>query len=312
MSSINNDISVIIPCYNKELFIEEALVSVLEQTYIEAIKEVIVVDDGSVDKTAEIVKKMEAANPVIKYVYQQNAGVSAARNTGILQARGKYIAFLDGDDIWEPGKIKAHYEYLTRFPEVGLFYTDFYKFFYRENKLIPIKVIAYQHDESNLLFKFVAKGAPVIPSTAIVKKECFEKAGLFDASLKHGGEDIDMWLRVANKYSFQHISQFLLKKRELAGSLGADTFENAKGYKIALDKMEQAVPAIAPYRLKRDALIQYKVGLYFYKKGENSKAITEAKLAIKKDFTLIKAYMLWLATVVKKAFGADVLRRFIR
>ncbi len=219
---------------------------------------------------------------------------------------------MDGDDLWEADKIKVQYGYLTRFPQVGLFYTDFYKFFYKENKLIPIKVIPYKHDESHLLFKFVAKGAPVIPSTAIVKKECFEKAGLFDISLKHGGEDIDMWLRIANSYSFQHISQFLIRKRELTGSLGADTFENAKGYKIALDKMQLAVPSIAPYRLKRDALIQYKVGLYFYKKGENGKAIIEAKQAIKKDITLGKAYVLWLAGVIKRAFGRDVLKRVIK
>ena len=124
-------ISVIIPCYNKESFIAETLDSVLLQTYVKAIKEIIVIDDGSTDGTASIVKAKSSVYPIIKYIYQDNGGVSAARNTGIKNAQGDYIAFLDADDLWLPGKIERQYKALRQHPEVGLFYTDLYKYDYK-------------------------------------------------------------------------------------------------------------------------------------------------------------------------------------
>jgi glycosyltransferase involved in cell wall biosynthesis len=299
-------ISVIIPCFNKEDFIRETLDSVLSQTYLKAIKEIIVIDDGSTDNSASLVKEKAISFPLIKYLYQPNAGVSAARNTGIICANGKYLAFLDADDLWQPDKIERQYKALKQYPHVGLFYTDLFKYDYKTETLTPVKVISYKENETELLFKFVAKGAPVIPSTVLVKKICFEQVGLFDVLLVNGGEDIDMWLRIARQYSFHHIDGCLIKKRELKGSLGANTFENAKGYKIALDKMQQLEPAIAVYRQKRDALIHYKVGLYFYKKGENMRAIDEVQRSFKKDFKLLKAYVLWFAIVFKKVSGLDI------
>jgi glycosyltransferase involved in cell wall biosynthesis len=308
MAIVEHFISVIIHCYNKESFIAEALDSVLQQTYSKAIKEIIVVDDGSTDGTAAVIKEKALLFPVINYIYQQNGGVSAARNTGIKNAQGDYIAFLDADDLWLPDKIERQCKALEQHPEVGLFYTDLFKYDYKQEKLTPVRVIAYQADEQDLLFKFVAKGAPVIPSTVLVKKACFEKEGLFDTTLLEGGEDIDMWLRIARHYAFQHVEGCLLKKRELKDSLGANTYENAKGYKIALDKMQQLEPAIAPYRRKRDALIHYKVGLYFYKKGEHAKAYNEVTQSFKKDIRLFKAYALWLAIFVKQFSGFKILR----
>src|SRR5215216_5146423 len=109
MNKIEPIISAVIPCYNKQNFIAETLDSVLVQTYIEAIKEIIVVDDGSTDKTADIIKEKRSLHPIIHYIYQSNAGVSAARNTGISYASGRYIAFLDADDLWQPDKLEWQY-----------------------------------------------------------------------------------------------------------------------------------------------------------------------------------------------------------
>lgn len=308
MANMENFISVIIPCYNNEPFVAEALDSVLNQTYIKAVKEIIVVDDGSKDGSATVIKKKAAFFPIIKYIYQVNGGLSAARNTGLKIAKGEYIAFLDADDVWLLDKIEKQCQALEQYPKAGLFYTDIFKYYYKQEKLIPLKVNAYQVDEQDMLFKYVAKGGPVIPSTVLVKKVCFDDAGLFDTNLYMGGEDTDMWLRIARSYPFQHVKGYLLKKRALQDSLGANTYENAKGYKIALDKLQQLEPAIAPYRRKRDALIHYKVGLYFYKKGENTKAFKEVSKSFIKDFRLFKAYALWLAIVVKQLSGIKLLR----
>ncbi len=215
--NVESYISVVIPCYNKESFVAEALDSVLQQTCADAIREIIVVDDGSTDNTAKIILEKALESSLIRYVYQPNAGVSAARNKGIELASGSYIAFLDADDLWMPDKIKKQHAAVVSHPGAGLVYSDLYKYDYQKNKLSPVRVIAYQENERKLLFKFVAKGAPVIPSTVLVKKLCFETEGLFDTTLHHGGEDIDMWLRIARHYSFQHVQRMPHKKKRIAG-----------------------------------------------------------------------------------------------
>jgi len=109
-------VSVVIPVYNGERYVNETLKSVLSQDYEPV--EIIVVDDGSTDKTADIVLSHET----LHYIYQENQGPSAARNTGIVAAQGEFIAFLDADDMWEPEKLSLQVGYLIRHPDVGFVY----------------------------------------------------------------------------------------------------------------------------------------------------------------------------------------------
>ena len=106
------EISVVIPAYNHGRFLREAIDSVLAQTY--APLEIIVVDDGSTDDTEQIVRSY---GDRVRYIRQQNAGVGAARNNGIANARGEYVAFLDSDDLWLPEKLAVQVEYMRRHPE---------------------------------------------------------------------------------------------------------------------------------------------------------------------------------------------------
>ncbi|MDY0039233.1 MAG: glycosyltransferase family A protein, partial [Desulforhabdus sp.] len=108
-------VSVIIPTYNRASFLKEALDSVLLQQNAEM--EVIVVDDGSTDDTAAIVESFGRA---VTYLYQSNAGVSAARNTGIKAARGRWLALLDSDDLWLPGKLQFQLELLNRHKDIKI------------------------------------------------------------------------------------------------------------------------------------------------------------------------------------------------
>ncbi len=109
-------VSVIVPVYNGERYLTKTIQSVLTQDYQPI--EIIVVDDGSTDRTAEIVR----AQPNIHYIYQNNRGVSAARNTGIAAAQGEFLAFLDADDMWVPQKLSVQVSYLTQHPDVGFVY----------------------------------------------------------------------------------------------------------------------------------------------------------------------------------------------
>src|SRR4030067_1442187 len=111
-------IIIIIPVYNAEQYLPETLDSVFTQTYTNI--EVITVDDGSTDKSAEIIKRY----PAVKYIRQKNGGVSNARNSGIKASSGDYIAFLDQDDLWLPEKLKIQLEIASRHQESGIFFCD--------------------------------------------------------------------------------------------------------------------------------------------------------------------------------------------
>lgn len=109
--------SVLIDTYNHERFIEQAIVSVLEQDFAASDREIIVVDDGSTDRTPEIVKKFE---PRVRLLRKENGGQASAFNAGIPECKGEIIAFLDGDDWWAPGKLKAVAEALGNNESIGL------------------------------------------------------------------------------------------------------------------------------------------------------------------------------------------------
>jgi glycosyltransferase involved in cell wall biosynthesis len=299
--------SVIITCYNEERFISATIDSVLHQTRIDLINQIVVVDDGSKDNSKEKVLKKVEENKRVKYIYQENKGLASARNTGLRNTTGDYIALLDGDDLWMENKIEIINDYIKKHPHVGLFYSNTYKYLYQKNKLLPLRVNKYRHDQENLLPTFLTKGGPIVPSSVIIKKECFETLGIFDENFRMA-EDTDMWLRIATKYPFNHIEEYLVKKRTVENSLGSNTVENAKYYKMAFDKIESLMPALKPYRAKRDIVIHYKVGLYYYNIQKWKLARKEARMAIVKGKTLFKAYLLWIATLIKPFFKIDIIR----
>src|SRR5439155_12157099 len=112
-------VSVVIPSYNRAYIVGQAIESALQQTHRPV--EVLVADDGSTDDTRRVV---EGYGPPVRYFYQPNAGVSAARNLGLRHARGEFIALLDSDDWWLPWKVEAQVRLLRAFPDVGMVWTD--------------------------------------------------------------------------------------------------------------------------------------------------------------------------------------------
>ena len=115
-------ISVVIPLYNKEQYIERAVYSVLSQTFQQF--EIVIVNDGSTDGSASVIERMD--NPLIRLIHQKNGGVSAARNRGIEEARFEYIAFLDADDEWKENHLEIIAGLISKFPECGVFGTSYY------------------------------------------------------------------------------------------------------------------------------------------------------------------------------------------
>jgi glycosyltransferase involved in cell wall biosynthesis len=163
-------VSAVIPAYNAELFLGEAIKSVLAQTA--AISEIIVVDEGSTDRTAEVAAQF----PRTRVIRQVNGGQAAARNTGIRAATGTWIAFLDHDDVWFPHKTEVQMK-LVR-PDTGVVHAD---------KFDPIHFGNLWHRQ-----------AYISPSGAVVRKAVLQQVGGFDESRSiQGVEDLNLWLKIA-------------------------------------------------------------------------------------------------------------------
>ncbi len=181
-------VSVVIPTYNQEKFLAEAIASVRAQAWPDL--EVIVVDDGSTDGTADLLLRLEAEGG-LRWFRQENAGAAAARNRGIREARKEWVAFLDADDFWLPGKLAAQFEALRQSPAAGLCYTDVLIRFEDGEE----RELACRPSARPLLWELLTSNFFATP-TALVRRDCFGRVGLFDAELRTG-EDWDMWLRLA-------------------------------------------------------------------------------------------------------------------
>jgi glycosyltransferase involved in cell wall biosynthesis len=216
-------VSIIMPAYNSEDTISESIDSAVSQTYRNI--ELIVVDDGSTDKTADICKVRESEDHRIRYVRQSNMGVSAARNTGIRMARGDFIAFLDADDLWEQDKIELQMAVSSNQPdaviltEVQRFSGDSPSKILLPKKFPPQYTIKDEYIRTILNLENVQMACF---GTALVRKAHLEVVGLFDENLTTG-EDWDLWLRLAFHYPFANIDKPLRLYRDNPGSLTART-----------------------------------------------------------------------------------------
>ena len=187
-------VSVVIPLYNKRLYIERTLMSVLAQTFNDF--EVLVVDDGSTDEGGKIVESM--VDPRIRLIRQKNAGVSTARNRGISEARAEYVAFLDGDDEWKPEFLNTVWKLHNTFQHAETFATSF-------EVRYPNRTRSVQHFElpyacvlslTRYIDCCVNAGSPICSSAVMVSKHVLERIGCFPIG-RARGEDLDTWFRLA-------------------------------------------------------------------------------------------------------------------
>jgi glycosyltransferase involved in cell wall biosynthesis len=208
---MNQDtVSVVIPVYNNEAFIAAAVKSVLSQT--RPPMEIIVVDDGSTDGTAAV---LESFRDSIRYVYQQNRGEPSARNRGIRESTSKYIAFLDGDDLWHSDKLELQMTYLQEHPNCSLVYSDMSTF--DENGVIDasVKNRLRMSLPGGRIFPALFMTALFGSGSVVLRRECFNKVGYFDEDLLVGS-DYEMWLRIARHFELGAVDQPLLRYRHHA------------------------------------------------------------------------------------------------
>ncbi len=225
-------VSVIIPTYNRAKLVCRAIDSALNQTYKNI--EIIVVDDGSKDNTREV---LAAYGEKIKNLYKENGGESSARNFGIQRAGGEYLAFLDSDDQWHPGKIQKQMQRLLENPDFGIALTGLE--FIEEKGHSFTRSFRKRIASDGYILPYILRYPGIGCSTVLAKKEVFAKAGLFDESFPTAA-DQDWMFRACSKFKALLIDEPLVKNILSNDSTSKSLFT---GNRLkALKKMEQYNP----------------------------------------------------------------------
>ncbi len=234
----NTEISVVIPVYNCAKFITGTLDSLKAQTFCEF--EAVIINDGSTDDTEEAVSAYIAANTGLNWrlFNQQNKGIAGARNRGVIEAKGAYIAFLDHDDIWYSQKLRQCYEAFKRYPQVDLVC-------HREatrdvsGQITGYSTCAARTDRMfrDLLFR----RNYLSPSATVVKKEALIEAGLFREEPEFlTVEDYDLWIRLARRCKFHFINEilgeFILSGRSASSDLERHYNNQIRMLKVNFDE----------------------------------------------------------------------------
>lgn len=230
-------VSVVIPVYDGEQFLQEALDSVLTQTYSPI--EVIVVNDGSTDGSEDVIRQYGGS---IRYFRQENSGPSAARNLGIAHARGEWIAFQDADDIWDPDKIEAQFSAaegqdalvhcdLRLISESGITLLDSFAKSFRNNAVIA---------PTNLADLLIANTVNI---HVLVRREALEAVGGFDNTNRWGWVDYQLWLyMMASGHRFRYVDRALASYRRHSTNLTRNKSRAARGHIYALERTYQKYP----------------------------------------------------------------------
>lgn len=223
------EVSVIIPTYNYARYINQAIRSVLSQSFHDL--EIIIVDDGSIDGTKDVVSTFKDSR--ITYIYQNNRGISSARNIGIGFSSGEYIGFLDADDLWMPEKLEIQLSLFKTKPSIGLIYTG-YIVIDEAGTCIAIRIAQPIEGDlvSQLILGNIVSGSA---TTSLVRRACFDQVGLLDENLT-SCEDWDMWLRIARISDFACIEQPLAKIRLHGDNLTYDPARMEDGLFSVVEK----------------------------------------------------------------------------
>lgn len=238
-------VSVIMPVYNVEQYVADAICSVLDQSYQDF--ELLIIDDGGADASMDICHLF--TDPRIRIISQQNRGLAGARNTGIRNAKGQYIAFIDSDDLWRPRKLATHVAHLEQQKAVGVSYAA--------SRLIDENNASIGVTQSPKLFDIRAEdvflrnpigngSAPVIRRETlndIVFKNKTDEDCWFDESFRQS-EDIECWMRIVltTTWKFEGVDDVLTLYRVNEGGLSANIMQQFESWKRMCGKVKLANP----------------------------------------------------------------------
>jgi len=258
-------ISLIIPSYNRCHFLQRALLSVLNQSHLP--DEIIVIDDGSTDDTAAMLAK---DFPQVIYLYQENSGVSAARNVGIQQATGDWIALLDSDDVWLKDKLASQVSALEQSPDSKVCHTE--EIWIRQG--VRVNAMNKHKKSGGWIFKQCLPLCAMSPSSILLHRSVFADVGYFDTALP-ACEDYDLWLRITAKYPVLFLEQPLLEKYGGHEDQLSHQYWGMDRFRIqALDKLLKNTPLTPEQRQLASNMLLKKARIF--QKGALKRGKTES------------------------------------
>lgn len=226
----NPKVSVVIPSYNHEKYIEETIESVLNQTFQDF--NIIITDDGSSDGTVEKIKEF-SDNRIKLFVFEENQGACRALNNCIMNSKCKYIAYVSSDDIWEPEKLEKQIKFLDNNPQIAVVFTNAKIIDENSNPFTEKDHFYYsifdQENRSNYewLRTFFFQGNCICHPSALFRREVYDKIGLYNEAMANL-PDFDMWIRLCLKYNIHILEEKLIKFRIREGNANASTSGNPR------------------------------------------------------------------------------------
>ncbi len=222
-------VSIVIPAYNAAQTIKTTVRSVFDQTVQDF--EILIVDDGSKDKTIGVAESIGDSR--IKVISQVNGGASSARNRGIKEAKGEYVAFLDADDLWMPNKLESQLAVFSNDKDVSAVQCGVY---YVNNDLEVLSVRPCFKSKDVLLETLLFQNLPGLMSTLIVKREVFEKIGFLDTKLVIL-EDWELAIRLSRFCNFKNVEEPLALYRQFPGNRSKDLSIHIEPGFIVLERL---------------------------------------------------------------------------
>lgn len=274
-------VSVVIPAYNAANTLDETLASVAGQTFRDY--EVVVVDDGSSDATPEILTRHAAGWPQLRWVRQDNAGVSVARNHAVELARGDFIAFLDADDLWLPEKLALQMSLFDGNPALAVAYCDMIDFL--PDCDATTTLFQEKKPARGNVLRQLFMGNFVPTPTVVMRKAAFVALGGFNP-LHRLNEDVDLFLRVAEQYQFDYVPEVLVRRRILstslmhANSLGCQR-RDLEIFDYWTTRRPDLFPDNAPHVRQRRAIVFARMGRTLLEQGDFSGARSAYRHAIR-------------------------------
>ena len=287
MSDQAKKVSVVITCYNYGKYLEHCLNSVLAQTYLN--HEIIVVDDGSTDNTPEVMESFKHL-PNLIYLRQRNSGQANAKNVGIINSSGEFVAFLDADDMWCADKLDKQMQCFEN-TDVGVVYCRA-KYLDEDNNVFSYDMTSpYLQPQRGIVTEWLFFDNFVQFSSTVVRRECFERFGLFDESLKMG-IDWDLWLRISTSYKFDYVDDRLFYYRMgHSGQMSRNVEERQRCSDRIMENFIDKYPGVlSPSTIKKAYAITYYSRGEYYRNIDRHKSYKYFANAIKRNPVEIGAY----------------------